>query len=88
MLRGVLTFFKSSFYSFISNYYPAPFLYRLVVRIKCDAKFAQTLLGEKFGCDPELEAPLLIKVASELGLNVYAIFLYSKIRLTLSLIVS
>lgn len=31
---------------------------------------AQCPLGEKFGCDPELEAPVLISLASELGLNV------------------
>lgn len=41
-----------------------------MLRIRCDAKAAQCPLGDKFGCDPELEAPELIQLAKTLGLNV------------------
>lgn len=44
-----------------------------MLRIRCDAKVAQCPLGEKFGCDPVTEAPLLLNVASKLGLNVVGI---------------
>lgn len=46
------------------------FYQRLVLRIRCDAKEAQCPLGDKFGCDPKLEAPKLIQLAKKLGLNV------------------
>lgn len=46
---------------------------KLVLRIRCDAKVAQCPLGEKFGCDPGIEAPVLIKLAYELGLQVVGI---------------
>lgn len=49
------------------------FICRLVLRIRCDAKVAQCPLGEKFGCDPEVEAPLLLNVASKMGLHVVGI---------------
>lgn len=49
------------------------FVSRLVLRIRCDAKVAQCPLGEKFGCDPELEAPVLLNVASKMGLLVVGI---------------
>lgn len=42
----------------------------LVIRIRCDAEKAQCPLGQKFGCDAELEAPGLISLAKELGLKV------------------
>lgn len=45
-------------------------IYRLVLRIKYDAKGTSHSYGEKFGCDPELEAPQLILLAKALGLNV------------------
>lgn len=45
--------------------------YRLILRIRYDAKHAHRLLGSKFGCDAELEAPALMRQAKELGLNVY-----------------
>ncbi|OWR48871.1 ornithine decarboxylase, partial [Danaus plexippus plexippus] len=45
----------------------------LVVRIRCDAASAQCPLGIKFGCDPLLEAPRLLKLAAVLGLNVVGI---------------
>lgn len=46
---------------------------KLVLRIRCDAKVAQCPLGEKFGCDPGIEAPVLIKLAYDLGLHVVGI---------------
>ncbi|GAB0098589.1 Ornithine decarboxylase [Sergentomyia squamirostris] len=46
---------------------------QLVLRIRCDAKKAQCPLGDKFGCDPKLEAPLLLTNAKNLGLTVVGI---------------
>ncbi|GAB0098640.1 hypothetical protein DMENIID0001_144040 [Sergentomyia squamirostris] len=46
---------------------------RLVLRIRCDAKRAQIQLGDKYGCDPIQEAPLLLKNAKNLGLTVVGI---------------
>lgn len=45
----------------------------LVIRIRCDAEKAQCPLGQKFGCDAELEAPGLISLAKELGLKVIGV---------------
>lgn len=47
--------------------------FRLVLRIRCDAKVAQCPLGEKFGCDPVEDAPVLIQLAKSLNLNVSGI---------------
>ncbi|GAB0095289.1 Ornithine decarboxylase [Sergentomyia squamirostris] len=46
---------------------------RLVLRIRYDAKKAVAPLGEKFGCDPKKEAPLLLMNAKNLGLDVVGI---------------
>ncbi|KAJ6646596.1 Ornithine decarboxylase 1 [Pseudolycoriella hygida] len=46
---------------------------KLVLRIRCDAKKALCPLGEKFGCDPDIEAPTLINLAYELGLKMVGI---------------
>ncbi|XP_050671506.1 ornithine decarboxylase 1-like isoform X1 [Leptidea sinapis] len=46
---------------------------RLVVRIRCDAAAAQCPLGIKFGCEPLIEAPRLIKLANVLNLNVVGV---------------
>jgi ornithine decarboxylase len=43
------------------------------LRIRCEAETAQCPLGKKFGCDPETEAPRLLKIASSLGLDVVGI---------------
>lgn len=43
---------------------------RLVLRIRVDAQVAQCPLGEKYGCNPDTEAPNLIEVSKSLGLNV------------------
>lgn len=45
----------------------------MVLRIRCDAVDAQCPLGQKFGCDPVTEAPKLLKVARQMGLNVMGI---------------
>lgn len=44
-----------------------------MLRIRCEAEEAQCPLGKKFGCDPVLEAPKLLKVAQGLGMNVMGI---------------
>jgi len=46
---------------------------KMVIRIRCDAKVAQCQLGMKFGCDPETEAPHLLRVAHELGIDVVGV---------------
>lgn len=45
----------------------------MVIRIRCDAEVAQCQLGMKFGCDPEIEAPHLLQVARDLGIDVVGI---------------
>lgn len=44
-----------------------------MLRIRADAKVAQCLFGNKYGCDPDTEGPLLLSVASKLGLQVVGI---------------
>ncbi|XP_075168992.1 ornithine decarboxylase 2-like [Haematobia irritans] len=51
----------------IHKYYPEC---NLVIRFRCDAKNALSLLGNKFGCDPENEAPKLMELAKKLNLKV------------------
>lgn len=51
--------------------YPCDTFYRLVIRIRCDAKEAQCPLGDKFGCDAEYEARSLMFVAKDLQLQVH-----------------
>lgn len=46
----------------------------LVLRIRCDAKVAQCPLGDKYGCNPDTEAPDLIRLAKKLNLNVCSYF--------------
>lgn len=46
---------------------------QLVMRIRFDAEKAVMSFGEKFGCDPKLEAPDLIKSCKEMGLNLIGI---------------
>lgn len=45
----------------------------LVLRIVCEAEEAQCPLGKKFGCDPLVEAPKLLKAARSMNLNVIGI---------------
>ncbi|XP_058831831.1 ornithine decarboxylase 1-like [Topomyia yanbarensis] len=45
----------------------------LVLRIRYDSAKAQISLGKKFGCDPEHEAPQLLRYAKSLGLDVIGI---------------
>jgi len=45
----------------------------LVLRIRCDAKMAQCPLGDKYGCNPDTEAPDLIRMAKKLDLNMVGI---------------
>ena len=42
----------------------------LVLRFRCDAQASFLSLGEKYGCDPQTEAPKLIELSKSLGLNV------------------
>ncbi|XP_062564368.1 ornithine decarboxylase-like [Armigeres subalbatus] len=46
---------------------------KLVLRIRCEAEKAQCPLGKKFGCDPVVEAPRLIKTAQSMNLDVVGI---------------
>lgn len=46
---------------------------KIVLRIRFDAKKVFLSLGEKFGCDPELEAPELIRKCKELNLDLIGI---------------
>lgn len=48
-------------------------LFRLVLRIRSDANVAQILLGNKFGCDLKTEAPILLKQARNLNLDVVGV---------------
>lgn len=43
---------------------------RLVLRIQCNANSSNVHQADKFGCDPELEAPTLLSLAKDLGLEV------------------
>ncbi|XP_055376390.1 ornithine decarboxylase 1-like, partial [Condylostylus longicornis] len=54
----------------IKKYFPNA---SLVLRIRCEAEKAQCPLGEKFGCDPIIDAPKLLKIAYDLNLNVVGI---------------
>ncbi|XP_058800183.1 ornithine decarboxylase-like [Phymastichus coffea] len=42
---------------------------KILIRIRCDAKVTDAVLGKKFGCDPEDEAVNLIKLTIELDLE-------------------
>lgn len=52
----------------IKDLYPEA---KIVIRIRCDAKDSQIVLGLKFGCDPEEEAIRLIQFTKDLGLTLY-----------------
>lgn len=47
--------------------------FRMVIRIRCDAKVAQCQLGMKFGCDPVKEAPKLLSLACSIGVQVVGV---------------
>lgn len=46
---------------------------QIILRIRFDAEKSQISFGKKFGCDPILEAPELIKVCAELKMNLIGI---------------
>lgn len=46
---------------------------KVVLRIKFDAASSIICMGIKFGCDPVTEAPELIKMCKELGMNLHGI---------------
>nr|CAH7759398.1 unnamed protein product [Callosobruchus chinensis] len=54
----------------IKKLFPAA---RLVIRIRSDAVDVQCQLGNKFGCDANLEAPALLALAAHLGLEVVGV---------------
>nr|CAI5821695.1 unnamed protein product [Callosobruchus analis] len=54
----------------IKKLFPAA---RLVIRIRSDAIDVQCQLGNKFGCDADLEAPALLALAAHLGLEVVGV---------------
>ncbi|KAI8432633.1 hypothetical protein MSG28_013615, partial [Choristoneura fumiferana] len=45
----------------------------LVLRIRCDSTHAQLSFGPRFGCDPETDAPALLKLAAALDLDVIGV---------------
>lgn len=45
----------------------------MAIRIQCDAMETQYPLGIKYGCDPQTEAPKLLKLALDLGLSVVGV---------------
>lgn len=48
-----------------SSYYTS-----LVIRVRCDAEDALSILGNKYGCDAENEAPALMLLAKKLNMKV------------------
>jgi ornithine decarboxylase len=54
----------------IKKFYPEA---KVVLRIKFDAEKSFLCLGSKFGCDPDLEAPELIRLCKELNMNLIGI---------------
>ncbi|XP_073962288.1 ornithine decarboxylase 2-like [Choristoneura fumiferana] len=46
---------------------------QLVLRIRCDSTHAQLSFGPRFGCDPETDAPALLKLAAALDLDVIGV---------------
>jgi ornithine decarboxylase len=54
----------------IKKYHPNA---EVVLRIRFDAEHSMANLGIKFGCDPELEAPELIKACKSLNMNLIGI---------------
>ncbi|XKL60342.1 hypothetical protein PGB90_001358 [Kerria lacca] len=46
---------------------------KLLLRFKCDAKISQVSLGLKFGCNSVTEAPVLLRVARTLNLEVVGV---------------
>lgn len=55
--------------------FPLLYAFRLVLRIRCDARKAVNTFGEKFGCMPTIEAQPLLEIAKRLNLNVCYIIL-------------
>lgn len=43
----------------------------IIVRFRCDAAVVEIELGSKSGCDSVRDAPKLIRLAKDLGLNVH-----------------
>lgn len=66
----VMTFDNESELYKVQKLFPTA---RLVIRIRCEALFAQCPLGMKFGCHPTTEAPQLLQLARALDLNVVGI---------------
>lgn len=66
----LMTFDRLSELEKIAQFYPSA---RLMLRIRFDSKESVWCAGEKFGCDPILEAPLLIKSAKAMGMNIVGI---------------
>lgn len=65
-----MTFDNESELYKIKNFYPNS---KLVIRIRSDDDSALCQLGIKFGCDPILEAPVLLKLAQQLELDVIGV---------------
>lgn len=73
LLFGIVAasrFSLSSFYSFVYNNLRQR-SYRIIIRIRCDAKNSGCDLGLKFGCEPDEDAVRLIQLTTDLGLTLY-----------------
>ncbi|CAH1976598.1 unnamed protein product [Acanthoscelides obtectus] len=67
---GLMTFDSDTELHKIKKLYPDA---RLVIRIRSDAVDVQCQLGNKFGCDANLEAPSLLALAAHLDLEVVGV---------------
>uniref|UniRef100_A0A182W1U6 ornithine decarboxylase n=1 Tax=Anopheles minimus TaxID=112268 RepID=A0A182W1U6_9DIPT len=67
---SVMTFDGAVELEKIHQYYPEA---RLVLRMRHDSLQVRCSLGKKFGCDPVLEAPELLRYAATLRMNVIGI---------------
>ncbi|XP_014207070.1 ornithine decarboxylase 2-like [Copidosoma floridanum] len=52
----------------IKEFYPEA---KVIIRFRCDALVSDIYLGQKFGCDPDEEAKLLIRGCRDLGLDLH-----------------
>lgn len=66
----IMTFDNESELHKVLQLYPHA---RLVIRIRCDDPDAQCQLGMKFGCNHDTEAPGLLHLAKDLGLDVIGV---------------
>lgn len=62
--------FPSS-YPFVYDRTVIAWSYRIIIRVRCDAKNSGCDLGLKFGCEPDEDAVRLIQLTMDLGLTLH-----------------